>query len=176
VERWAERYSNSNLALTCGSVVVGIDIDELDRGRADALQWLTFAFLGETPLIRYGRRPKRVLVYGVDRGPIRYSKVEQVEILGDGRYFVAMGDHPETRCPYFWPKFSPVEFAAQDLPKATPERIEALKRAISIFYGKEEEQAAPPSVSRVDTGAASKHPRICRITLKARSATAATRT
>ena len=74
-------------------------------GLALEIERLARERLGETPALRIGRAPKRLLVYrsaepfaGIRRAPI--------EVLGLGQQFVAHAIHPDTGQPYAWPEES----------------------------------------------------------------------
>jgi len=57
-----ETYSAAGVGLRCGSLVA-IDIDVKDPAASHAIRELAIEHLGETPLIRFGKRPKQALLY-----------------------------------------------------------------------------------------------------------------
>lgn len=104
-----------------GTTLVLIDADTKDH--AETVQARIVALLGALP-VRHGNHPKAGYVCRV-RGPFQYQRVEfgqrdeknrlldRVEILSDGRFFVAHGVHPKTMRLYDWPGGVP---AYVDLP------------------------------------------------------------
>jgi hypothetical protein len=62
--------------------------------------------LGETPLVRYGRKPRMMMVYRMAT-PFRSRRVGPLDAMGSGRQFVAFGIHPVTGQPYEWETVSP---------------------------------------------------------------------
>ncbi|HEY4232208.1 MAG TPA: bifunctional DNA primase/polymerase, partial [Lacipirellulaceae bacterium] len=63
LENHVRQFPSDSIALPCGRLTIGIDIDSDDAAMSHALQTLAFEELGETPLIRIGRWPHRMLVY-----------------------------------------------------------------------------------------------------------------
>jgi hypothetical protein len=61
--RHVAKYPGDSVGLACGSKIIGIDIDATDPQRAAELQHLATEMLGDTPLLRIGELPKRLLVY-----------------------------------------------------------------------------------------------------------------
>lgn len=111
--------------------VVLIDADTLNKEHAYAIRNAVEACIGETPL-RIGRSPKAGYVIRTTE-TVPYHRIEfggggsdgrpeRVEILGQGRQFVAEGMHPSEK-PYRWP-VPLVALAA--LPVVTPEKLAAL--------------------------------------------------
>jgi hypothetical protein len=92
-----------------------IDIDKPDLARANEIHRLAVETLGDTDLVRYGRHPRRTLVYLAVQ-PIDTVKVGKVEIRGCGAQLVAFGIHPVTLRPYYWPEGSPTDTDLQSLP------------------------------------------------------------
>ena len=74
--------------------------------------------LGQTPAIRIGRAPKRLLVYRAAE-PFAGFKYPPVEVLGLGQQFVAYGRHPDTGEPYQWPVETLADLAPEELPAIT---------------------------------------------------------
>jgi RecA-family ATPase len=131
IRAWGRaRPQESNTGIVTGAIV-GVDIDVLDEGLADAVQELAGRILGMTPLVRFGRAPKRLLVYRTD-SPFRkcataelflpgapdFSRVHKhhVEVLGQGQQFIAYGIHPDTGQPYRWVEDGPRDIEAAALP------------------------------------------------------------
>ena len=86
-----------------GGVVVGIDLDILDGDLAIRTAELATDMLGDTPCLRVGRAPKRLLVYRTT-APFGGRKRHPLEVLARGQQFVAYAVHPDTGRPYDWPQ------------------------------------------------------------------------
>jgi hypothetical protein len=89
-----------------GTYLVAIDADTLDKNLAVIIRDAVDARFGKPPA-RVGNHPKALYVLRLD-GPMPYSRIEfgteRVEVLSDGRQFVAEGIHPKTGKPYTWPR------------------------------------------------------------------------
>lgn len=91
-----------------GTSLVAIDADTLDKAHANTIYREVVKLFGFPP-IRIGLEPKALYVVRVRR-EFDYSRVdfndtlppERVELLSDGRQFVAQGIHPRTAKPYDW--------------------------------------------------------------------------
>lgn len=124
-----------------GRGLIAIDIDTTDEAAAAQLLADVEAELGVAPK-RYGRAPKVLLPFRIaddDTGTtdaISYDKVTFetvtekdpkhpaiVELLSEGRQFVAWGVHPVTRQPYRWAR--PL-VAYDKLPTVTAAQVRAL--------------------------------------------------
>ena len=104
-----------------------IDIDVLDGPVANELMDLAAAIAGENLpfLVRFGRHPKRAMLFRVQqtfkkmRTPEFVSADGQrhhVEILCDGQQLAVFGQHPETGKPYQWPHGKPGDVKHSELP------------------------------------------------------------
>jgi len=102
------------LCIATGAVV-GIDIDILDGALAIQIAELATSMLGDTPCLRIGRSPKRLLVYRAAT-PFAGRKRHPLELLARGQQFVAYAVHPDTGRPYEWPEDSLVETPLSRLP------------------------------------------------------------
>lgn len=88
-----------------GTWLVAIDADTLDERIAAVVSGHVRQRFGIVPM-RIGRAPKSLYVVRT-QGPFSYSRVDltcggRIELLSDGRQFVASGQHPVTRQPYRW--------------------------------------------------------------------------
>jgi hypothetical protein len=119
---WAQ-WPDAGIGIPTGTVI-GIDIDIADAAIASRLEQLAREGLGDTPGVRFGRRPKRLLVYRAAE-PLSGLKAHPIEVLGLGQQFVAFADHPETRRPYEWPQESPAELPTEALPLVDATMIRA---------------------------------------------------
>jgi hypothetical protein len=101
--------------------VTGIDIDVLNPTLAQKIEALAREMLGDTPAVRIGKAPKRLLVYRAAQ-PFAGFKYPPIEVLGLGQQFIAYGIHPETGKPYEWPVTTLADLAIEDLPVVTEEK------------------------------------------------------
>ncbi|MFN6998600.1 MAG: bifunctional DNA primase/polymerase [Elioraea tepidiphila] len=113
VDIW-RRWPGCGVGIATGAVV-GIDIDILDGALAIQLAGLAASMLGDTPCLRIGRAPKRLLVYRAAT-PFAGRKRHPLELLARGQQFVAYAVHPDTGRPYDWPEDSLVELPLSRLP------------------------------------------------------------
>jgi hypothetical protein len=124
-------WPDAGVGVACGPVVA-IDIDITDPGLALEIERLARARLGDTPALRIGRAPKRLLVYralepfpGIRRAPL--------EVLGLGQQFVAHAIHPDTGRPYDWPEESLAGLDIGDLPAVDEAAVRAfLDEALAL--------------------------------------------
>ncbi len=108
------RWPNGGVGIACGAVV-GIDIDVLDAALAFELARLATEMLGETPCLRIGQAPKRLLVYRA-AVPFAGRKRLPLEVLAHGQQFVAHAVHPVTGQPYVWPEETLLDVPLASLP------------------------------------------------------------
>ena len=87
-------WPDAGIGIPTGTVI-GVDIDIRDDQVASQLEQLAREVLGDTPAIRFGLRPKRLLVYRTAE-PLSGMKAHPIEVLGLGQQFVAFADHPDT--------------------------------------------------------------------------------
>jgi hypothetical protein len=154
INNWELAFpAHSNTAAVGNRDCIAIDIDILsDPTLAHQVQILAFEHLGDTPFIRVGLWPKRLLVYRKRRDVIeslnkRYRvtasaissasyKAENgngdgVEILSTGRQFVIHGFHSGAGQPYRWVgDANPLEDTPEQAPLVTQERIDAFLAAV----------------------------------------------
>lgn len=116
VEIWAD-WPESGIGIAAGRVI-GIDLDVLDTHVCAQIEGLAKRLLGDTPAVRIGRAPKRLLVYRAVQ-PFAGFKYPPIEVLGQGQQFVAYGIHPDTGLAYDWPVESLADLALDDLPAIT---------------------------------------------------------
>jgi hypothetical protein len=113
IDHWSS-FPDCSVGIAGGNVVA-IDIDVLDDRLSHRLDELARHVLGETPLLRYGRKPKRLLVYQAEQ-PFYTFRSGPLEILCLGRQFVGFGRHP-AGMDYQWPIGHPSEITVDQLPK-----------------------------------------------------------
>lgn len=128
IARWARLYSDGGVGLAFGpDHVVGIDLDWLEPGLAARGWQITRSILGDTPLVRIGRPPKRLALYGCDPGLVIDGKAfDGFEIFSHSGQCVMFGIHPGTQKPYRWLTDTPATIAPVDLPLAGSEQILSL--------------------------------------------------
>jgi AAA domain/Bifunctional DNA primase/polymerase, N-terminal/Primase C terminal 2 (PriCT-2) len=124
-------WPDAGIGIPTGTMI-GVDIDIRDPELASRLEQLARETLGDTPAVRFGMQPKRLLVYRAAE-PLSGMKAHPIEVLGLGQQFVAFADHPETRRPYEWPQESPADLPAESLPPVDETMIHAfLDRALEL--------------------------------------------
>jgi hypothetical protein len=126
-------WPDAGIGIPTGTVI-GTDIDiKDDAALASRLEQLTRQALGDTPAVRFGLRPKRLLVYRAAE-PLAGMKAHPIEVLGLGQQFVAFADHPDTGRPYQWAQESPADLPAETLPLVDETMIRAfLDRALELM-------------------------------------------
>ncbi|THD71296.1 DUF3987 domain-containing protein [Thalassobius vesicularis] len=108
-----------------GGAVAAVDIDiKDDAALALRIEQLARKRLGDTPALRIGRAPKRMLVYRT-AAPFRGIKRHPLEVLCLGQQFVAYANHPDTGAPYAWPEEGLADIDIADLPEITTEAATA---------------------------------------------------
>ncbi|GEP06153.1 hypothetical protein MOX02_41910 [Methylobacterium oxalidis] len=136
IARWAQAQRRYGFALACGHACIAIDIDEEDAGHAEDLHALAVTCLGDTSLVRFGRAPRRVLIYRVANAPVASRCLApKVELIGDRRYVVAHGIHPNLGRPYVWRDGGPEAHRLADLAAPTSAALAAFAEAVAGFYG-----------------------------------------
>jgi hypothetical protein len=104
LRRW--QGMGAGVGVKTGSGLVAIDADTLNKDYAKLILDEIDARLGRLP-VRIGNHPKALYVCRVD-GLLPYQRIEfgteRVELLTEGRQFVAAGIHPKTGQPYAWPR------------------------------------------------------------------------
>ena len=123
VAAWA-RWPGCGIGVI-GGAVAAVDIDILDDGDlALQIERLARERLGDTPALRIGRAPKRMLVYRTVE-PFRGLKRHPLEVLCLGQQFLAYAIHPDTGAPYVWPEEGLADIDISDLPEITAEAAAA---------------------------------------------------
>ena len=117
VDVWGE-WPQTGIGIAAGRVI-GIDIDVMhSEPLALAIEALAKQMLGNTPAVRIGNAPKRLLVYRAAQ-PFKGFKYPPIEVLGLGQQFLAYGIHPDTGKPYDWPVQTLADMNIDDLPAIT---------------------------------------------------------
>lgn len=124
---WCE-WPEAGVGVATG-VVIGIDIDVLEPAPlAHTIEALAKRMLGDTPAVRIGRAPKRLLVYRATE-PFAGFKSPPIEVLGRGQQFVAYGIHPDTGSPYNWPVEALADLDVDELPAISEAQAREFIRA-----------------------------------------------
>ncbi len=117
VDIWGN-WPEAGIGIAAGRVI-GIDIDVLaSPAVAMEIEALAKRMLGDTPAVRIGHAPKRLLVYRAVQ-PFSGFKYPPIEVLGVGQQFIAYGIHPDTGQPYNWPVSTLADLSPEDLPAIT---------------------------------------------------------
>jgi hypothetical protein len=114
LKKWTLQFSGHNVGAACG-YLVALDIDDETEEGAEALQLRAFQAFGETPLIRVGREPRRVLLYRAPE-PFRSIKEKEAQVLALGTQVVLFGKHPTAGRSYTWLGATPLDVLLRDLP------------------------------------------------------------
>lgn len=133
IEHLIEAHSSAGVGLRCESLIA-LDIDVHVQAASHAIRELAIEHFGETPLIRFGNRPKQALLFR--RKGAAFSKKTtaalglmntkaQVEVLAGGNQMVAFNIHPDTGQPYEWEDESPMDIPLEDLPAVSEGDIDA---------------------------------------------------
>lgn len=104
----------AGVGIRCGDGLVAVDVDTLSPAWAEKIEAIAKETLGLAAR-RVGRAPKALRIYRVSEA-VPYSRVlfddglehapnkePRVELLSDGKQFVAYGLHPQTGKQYDWP-------------------------------------------------------------------------
>ena len=131
-----------------GGRVAGIDIDVVSDGDlALRIERLARERLGDTPAIRIGRAPKRLLVYRT-AAPFKGFKLTPIEVLCEGQQFLAFAIHPDTGRPYQWTEESLADLDMMDLPEITEDQARAFAEEA---YAMVPEHLRPARLARSET-------------------------
>jgi hypothetical protein len=121
--RHASKFPDDTLAIACGTKTIAVDIDIDDEPQAELVHQIARDTLGDTPLVRFGREPRRALLYR----PIemtRTIRAGKIEVLGTGSTVIAYGLHPQTGGSYRWRDASPADTPPEHLPAVSGSDIE----------------------------------------------------
>jgi len=151
-----QTWPDAGIGIACGTIVA-VDIDIEDPELALDLERLCRAQLGDTPALRIGRAPKRLLAYRA-AAPFAGIRRSPLEVLGLGQQFVAHAIHPDTGQSYEWPEESLADLDIGDLPAVDEAAVRAfLDEALALVpdHLKPARLAATPS-----SGAGSAHTQV----------------
>ncbi|OSM07617.1 PriCT-2 domain-containing protein [Magnetofaba australis] len=126
------QWPDAGIGVACGNVAA-IDIDVSDAIIAQQVEDLARERLGDTPAVRIGHAPKRLLVYRTAE-PFSGIKQHPLEVLCLGQQFVAYAIHPDTGQPYHWPNASLVDQRVDDLPTISQQQThDFVEEALNIL-------------------------------------------
>jgi len=156
INKWIKTHGGNNTGLCLGEVVA-IDIDIDDPSFANDVHSYVEEQLGASPFVRFGRQPRRVLLYRVDRlwaehllkgWSVGSRQTGKVELLGPGKQVVIFGTHPDTRTAYFWPQRSPLTATIDEVPWTTVEALDAFRVIMDERLGPTPKVAKAPAPSK----------------------------
>jgi Primase C terminal 2 (PriCT-2)/Bifunctional DNA primase/polymerase, N-terminal len=155
IEIWCG-WPDAAVGIACGAVI-GIDIDiAADAEAAIDMERLARTCLGDTPALRIGCAPKRLLVYRAE-APFAGLKRAPLEVLGVGRQFVAYGLHPATGRPYIWPEESLADLPLENLPVVDEQQAHAF---LEQAYERVPEALRPKILAATPSPAAGERARV----------------
>jgi hypothetical protein len=140
--RLLKKHERLGIALRLDNLVV-IDIDEEDEARTGAIAEKAIAILGDGPAIRFGRRPRRALIYHASQriASSHYTDPKLDILAGKGHQIVAFNLHQDTGLPYDWPSETPLSLGVWQLPSVRREQVREFLRSVGIV---DEQRKAPP--------------------------------
>jgi hypothetical protein len=127
-------YPADSVGIACGSKVVAVDIDADDREMASELHKIAREELGDTPLVRFGRFPRRALLYR-PIGRIDTQRFAKLDVIGNGGFLVAFGNHEITGQPYYWIDGDPLDTPCEQLPEVTAAAVHRFVMRASALLG-----------------------------------------
>ena len=131
LETW-RRWPGAGVGIV-GGLVAAFDIDVEDAELAYRIEQVARERLGDTPALRIGRPPKRLLVYRAAE-PFKGIKRQPLELLCLGQQFVAYAVHPVTGRPYEWPDEGLADLDLESLPAIDETKARAfLDEAVELL-------------------------------------------
>lgn len=127
IYKWENQNDYTGVAVIAGEVsgIVALDWDCINKEYPEILE-----IIPESPIVRIGKRPKwmRIFKFNEEFKSLARSKVylhydektgvrDGIELLSNGRYFVADGEHPETKKPYLYLEEHLLDVDKEDLPE-----------------------------------------------------------
>lgn len=120
---------DGNVGICCGPVsnTIAVDVDIDDTSKIGRIEQAIEKYLGPTPLKRYGRYPRFLLLYQCLQ---EYrNRTHPVDFRRDKTQFAAFGRHPNGN-EYRWEDLTPLEVRPEDLPTVKKSSISALQQAL----------------------------------------------
>ena len=146
LERWSRVNPDLNVAVAFGPAsghTFALDIDVLDERLSYEVQTIARRILGDTPFVRFGRRPKAAMIYRYEGDPpanktFRFEDDEgkpsddmMIEVLGDGKTLTFYGLHHSGLARFQWPGSQPSKVGPEAAPVVGVDAIEAFLSACS---------------------------------------------
>jgi hypothetical protein len=160
IEKWVKAYPDAvNTGVLCRTAPT-VDIDVTDPDAAAEIEAMVFDVVGEKCAVRFGKRPKRAILFKAEKSFPKAATPAftapngdacKVEILGNGQQVVVAGTHPDTKEAYVWHG----ELGERaSLPVLTQEKAEIIiSKAAEIMRARGWQEATKPSLNGA-TGAA----------------------
>ena len=135
IQRWINKHSNENIGVVLGGLsdIIALDIDISEESLCNDIKNLAEEIFEKSPVTRYGRYPRCVLLY---RGSYIKTSVGPVEFLSTGRQVVIFGKHPITKKDYYYEDFSPLEVEIDDLPLIRNKQADKFKELVKEYLPK----------------------------------------
>lgn len=132
LDTWHSWGASAGIKL--GDGLIAVDVDTRDRKAAFDIYELAGQYLGPGK-VRFGESPKCLMMYEAPKDTpyrsVTFSTPtgdrEKVEILSEGRQFVALGVHPKTGNPYKWREGIP---ARNQVTNITAEQLQNFLEAV----------------------------------------------
>ena len=132
--------AGSNVGFRTGKMIA-VDIDHTDHDMAHRIERAAMAMLGNTPFVRIGNWPKRMLFYRT-KDAQSSCKIGKVEILSARRSAVVAGIHPDTNKPYYWPEEFLPDAEFSDVPEITADYLRLFVQWLEFLHKQQAAYAA----------------------------------
>jgi hypothetical protein len=132
---WVAAYPGHGVGLAYGpDGVTGIDLDFTGPDAAKRAHEIVVSVLGETPLIRVGAAPKKLMLYRCPPGGLSVvgKAFGGFEVFTRSGQTVLFGVHPGGHA-YTWLSDTPAAIRVVDLPLASSSAVDALINALRPF-------------------------------------------
>lgn len=138
---WAVKAATSNLAILAGpssGYVFGLDLDIDSQPDLDWVMAQAMTHLGQSPLIRFGRRPLIILrrdpSHSLRSSSHRFEDGSgMIEILADGKMMTTYGAHHATGEYFKWVNLSPTMAGPEAAPLVTEAQLRAFLDAVDHY-------------------------------------------
>jgi len=128
IDSWFSRYPDAMNTGVLTRTTPAVDLDVYDPDVAAELEALLFDMIGTRTAVRFGRPPKRAVLFRADQpfGKLvtpTFTSPDQnknrVEVLAAGQQIIVHGTHPETGKDYSWYGGNPGDITRAELPELT---------------------------------------------------------
>lgn len=135
LKKWMADYSSGSGIAVNAKETPAIDFDIRDEAVAAEMVEFAQELFGQSP-VRIGLAPKALMMFKTS-APFRKMKSntyedewgdkQEIEILGDGQYYILFGIHPDTAEPYRWlDGSSPYDISREDLVEIDLDLVQVL--------------------------------------------------